>query len=93
MFKPVQSLALPQVVLARDLLLKCFYYMIELIVYNPRFARDVVAERFGANKVIRKDMLGSFLAHGLTQEQLESETVTQMYQARPFFLNASSTDH
>ncbi|XTI85616.1 cytochrome P450 [Cenococcum geophilum] len=42
------------------------------------FARDVVAERFGANKVIRKDMLGSFLAHGLTQDQLESETVTQI---------------
>ena len=65
--------------------------MIKLIVY-PRFARDVVAERFGANKVIRKDMLGSFLAHGLTQEQLESETLTQMYQARLFF-NASSTGH
>lgn len=93
MFKPVQSLALPQIVVTRDLLLKCFYYMVELIVYNPRFARDVVAERFGANKVIRKDMLGSFLAHGLTQEQLESETVTQMYQTRLFFLNASSTNH
>ena len=63
--------------------------MIELIVYHTRFVRDVVAERFGANKVIRKDMLGSFLTHGLTQEQLESETLTQMYQARLFFLNAS----
>ncbi|OCK80386.1 putative P450 monooxygenase [Lepidopterella palustris CBS 459.81] len=42
------------------------------------FAKDVVAERFGDNKVIRKDMLGSFLAHGLTQEQLESETITQI---------------
>ena len=67
--------------------------MIKLIVYNPRFARDVVAERFGVNKIVRKDMLGSFLAHGLTQEQLESETLTQMYQARLFFLNAFSTGH
>ena len=93
MFKSVQSLALPQEVLRGHLLLKCFYYMIELIVYNSRFARDVVAERFGVNKVVRKDMLGSFLAHGLTQEQLESETITQMYQARFFFLNAFSTGH
>ncbi|OCL05274.1 cytochrome P450 [Glonium stellatum] len=42
------------------------------------FARDVVAERFGANNITRKDMLGSFLEHGLTQEQLESETLTQI---------------
>lgn len=42
------------------------------------FAKAVVAERFGPNKIVRKDMLGSFLAHGLSQEQLESETLTQI---------------
>jgi len=41
-------------------------------------ANAAVAERFGPNPVIRKDMLGSFLSHGLTREQLESETLTQM---------------
>ncbi|KAF2104274.1 putative P450 monooxygenase [Rhizodiscina lignyota] len=47
------------------------------------FARDVVAERFplpgfDEPQVVRKDMLGSFKEHGLTQEQLESETLTQI---------------
>ncbi|KAF2841841.1 putative P450 monooxygenase [Patellaria atrata CBS 101060] len=42
------------------------------------FAKEVVAERFGAKPIVRKDMLGSFLAHGLSQEQLESETLTQI---------------
>lgn len=47
------------------------------------FARDAVAERFPAMgrkepQVSRRDMLGSFKAHGLTQEQLESETLTQI---------------
>ncbi|KAF2493238.1 putative P450 monooxygenase [Lophium mytilinum] len=42
------------------------------------FARDVVGERFGVDKVVRKDMLGSFITHGLSREQLESETITQI---------------
>ncbi|KAF2753912.1 putative P450 monooxygenase [Pseudovirgaria hyperparasitica] len=42
------------------------------------FAKDVVAERFGEEKVVRRDMLGSFLKNGLTQDQLESETLTQV---------------
>ena len=41
-------------------------------------AKDTVAERFGAGKVVRRDMLGSFIAHGLTQGQLESETLIQI---------------
>jgi hypothetical protein len=45
---------------------------------NHSFAKDVVAERFGDNKLVREDMLGSFLKHGLTQEELESETIAQM---------------
>lgn len=42
------------------------------------FARERVQERFGPDAVQRKDMLGSFISHGLTREQLESETLTQM---------------
>lgn len=47
------------------------------------FARDAIAERFPTMgqkqpQVSRKDMLGSFKAHGLTQEELESETLTQI---------------
>ena len=42
------------------------------------FARDVVQERFGHKPVIRQDMLGSFIKHGLTQPELESETLTQI---------------
>jgi cytochrome P450 len=38
----------------------------------------VVAERFGENKVVRKDMLGSFIKNGLTQEEAGSETLLQI---------------
>lgn len=41
-------------------------------------AKSAVAERFGENKKVRQDMLGSFVAQGLTQEQLELETVVQL---------------
>ncbi|KAK0118344.1 hypothetical protein ONS95_012634 [Cadophora gregata] len=39
---------------------------------------NVVAKRFGPDKKVEKDMLGSFIAHGLTQDQAESETVLQI---------------
>ena len=42
------------------------------------FARERVQERFGHKAVVRKDMLGSFINHGLTQAELESETLTQI---------------
>ncbi|GME47270.1 Cytochrome P450 [Neofusicoccum parvum] len=43
------------------------------------FANAVVAERFDpVAPVTRRDMLGSFLAHGLTRTQLESETLIQI---------------
>lgn len=42
------------------------------------FARERVQERFGHKPVVRKDMLGSFINHGLTQGELESETLTQI---------------
>ncbi|KAK6855948.1 Cytochrome P450 71A20 [Apiospora arundinis] len=38
-------------------------------------AERSVAERFGEKRIERKDMLGSFVAHGLSQEVLEYETV------------------
>lgn len=42
------------------------------------FARDRVQERFGQKKIERQDMLGSFINHGLSQGELESETLTQI---------------
>lgn len=42
------------------------------------FARDRVQERFGHKAISRHDMLGSFINHGLTQGELESETLTQI---------------
>ncbi|KAH7036745.1 cytochrome P450 [Macrophomina phaseolina] len=43
-----------------------------------QFAKQIVAARFGPDKVVRKDMLGSFLKHGLTQSQLEAESLIQI---------------
>lgn len=42
------------------------------------FARDRVQERFGPKSAPRNDMLDSFIRRGLTQEELESETLTQI---------------
>jgi hypothetical protein len=47
-------------------------------IYNFSLAKEVVGRRFGPNKEERKDMLGSFLHHGLTQEEAESETLVQL---------------
>ncbi|KPM35000.1 hypothetical protein AK830_g11567 [Neonectria ditissima] len=41
-------------------------------------AKEVAAERFGPDKKIQKDMLGSFVAHGLTQKEAESEILLQI---------------
>lgn len=43
------------------------------------FAKERVDERFGEKPIVRHDMLGSFISRGLSQEELESETLTQMY--------------
>lgn len=42
------------------------------------FATDRVRERFGNKPVVRQDMLGAFINKGLTQSELESETLTQI---------------
>ncbi|KZL76125.1 pisatin demethylase [Colletotrichum tofieldiae] len=41
-------------------------------------AKKVAAERFGPGKMVQRDMLGSFVAHGLTQEEAESEILLQI---------------
>ena len=41
-------------------------------------AEERVAERFGDNKKVKQDMLGSFLRHGLSREEAETEVVLQM---------------
>ncbi|KAK4235349.1 Pisatin demethylase [Achaetomium macrosporum] len=41
-------------------------------------AQDVVAERYGDKPVVKRDMLGSFVAHGLSREDAEGETVVQI---------------
>lgn len=47
-------------------------------MHMSSLAKEVVGERFGPNKKERSDMLGSFLHHGLTQEEAESETLVQL---------------
>jgi len=41
-------------------------------------AKQIVGERFGPDKKEIQDMLGSFVAHGLTQTEAESESLLQM---------------
>ncbi|OAA68396.1 benzoate 4-monooxygenase cytochrome p450 [Niveomyces insectorum RCEF 264] len=41
-------------------------------------AKQIVKERLASDKPHRKDMLGSFLAHGLTREEAEGETLLQI---------------
>ena len=55
----------------------------ELIRWLPllRVAKQVVAERMAAlanDKPLKMDMLGSFLAHGLTRDEAEGETLVQI---------------
>ncbi|PFH61477.1 hypothetical protein XA68_17308 [Ophiocordyceps unilateralis] len=41
-------------------------------------AKQVAAERFGPDKKVQRDMLGSFVARGLTQSEAESEILMQI---------------
>lgn len=50
-------------------------------------AKAIVAERFGPDKKLQRDMLGSFIAHGLSQEEAESEILVQVYVFSPVFLS------
>lgn len=49
-----------------------------------------MAERFGPNKKTTKDMLGSFVNHGLTQAEAEQESVLQMYVKSHVFLKVKN---
>jgi hypothetical protein len=40
--------------------------------------KEVVGERFGPDAKDHRDMLGSFIRHGLTRDEAESETILQM---------------
>ena len=40
--------------------------------------KDVVGQRFSPDAKDQKDMLGSFIRHGLTHDEAESETILQM---------------
>ncbi|KKZ65566.1 hypothetical protein EMCG_08591 [[Emmonsia] crescens] len=41
-------------------------------------AKEVVAERYGPKKITKPDMLGSFVAHGLSQREAEAESLVQI---------------
>ncbi|KAK4156097.1 Pisatin demethylase [Chaetomidium leptoderma] len=41
-------------------------------------AKAAVAERYGDKPVVKRDMLGSFVAHGLSREDAEGETVAEI---------------
>jgi hypothetical protein len=54
------------------------YQQLDLTDFSHSITKDVVGERFGPNRKEANDMLGSFIHHGLNQEEAESETVLQM---------------
>lgn len=43
-----------------------------------RIAKAVSAERFGENRKDRRDMLGSFIRHGLSQQEMQHEILLQL---------------
>ncbi|GKT61749.1 pisatin demethylase [Colletotrichum tofieldiae] len=48
------------------------------ILVRRSIAKQVAAERFGPNKKVQKDMLGSFVTRGLSQAEAESEILMQL---------------
>ncbi|OAQ97358.1 hypothetical protein LLEC1_01283 [Akanthomyces lecanii] len=43
-----------------------------------RMAERVVAERYGPNPLVKRDMLGSFVKHGFSQKDAETEALIQI---------------
>ncbi|KAJ4159155.1 uncharacterized protein LMH87_008067 [Akanthomyces muscarius] len=43
-----------------------------------RMAERVVAERYGTNPLVKQDMLGSFVKHGFSQKDAETEALIQI---------------
>lgn len=50
----------------------------QLTGFENSVAKRVVAERLGPNGIDRKDMLGSFLKHGLSREEAEGEALVNI---------------
>jgi hypothetical protein len=48
---------------------------------SNRFARRCAKERFGPNKVVRRDMLGAFLRHGMDPGEAERGGLLQLFVA------------
>jgi hypothetical protein len=46
--------------------------------FTCRITKEVVGQRFGPDAKDQRDMLGSFIRHGLTRDEAESETILQM---------------
>ena len=46
--------------------------------FGCSITKEVVAQRFGPDAKDQRDMLGSFIRHGLTRDEAESETILQM---------------
>jgi hypothetical protein len=49
-------------------------------------AKKVAGERFGPHAKVENDMFGSFVRHGLTRAETESEALLQMYDFSSHFL-------
>jgi len=47
-------------------------------VFAYSITQKVVGERFSPDAKDQRDMLGSFIRHGLTRDEAESETILQM---------------
>lgn len=43
-----------------------------------KFAKETVGERYGKDPVVKQDMLGSFVKHGLDQKDSETEALVQL---------------
>jgi hypothetical protein len=52
---------------------------IGLIAMQNSFARRRAKERFGPNKIVRRDMLGAFLRHGMDPGEAERGGLLQLF--------------
>lgn len=60
------------------LLSAIFSLLTHKLTESHSIANRTVDQRFGPNKIAKNDMLGSFISHGLDQEQCEQEAVLQV---------------
>ena len=43
-----------------------------------RVAREIISKRFGEGAEVRQDMIGSFIAHGMSLQECADESLIQM---------------